>query len=130
MPERHQDWLRQAHDDLDHARLAAREGHLEWAAFAAQQAAEKACKALHLALGTDVWDHDLTALLGALPVAHRPGSDLLDRAKGLDRHYIPSRYPHGFAQGTPRDHYTSREAEQAIADAAAIVDFCARSIPR
>ncbi|MEX2146365.1 MAG: HEPN domain-containing protein [Candidatus Rokuibacteriota bacterium] len=27
--------------DLDHARLAAREGHLEWAVFAAQQAAER-----------------------------------------------------------------------------------------
>ncbi|MGH7342621.1 MAG: HEPN domain-containing protein, partial [Candidatus Rokuibacteriota bacterium] len=38
MPERHQDWMRQARLDLDHARLAAREGHLEWAVFAAQQA--------------------------------------------------------------------------------------------
>ena len=36
----------------------------------------------------------------------------------------------GFAQGTPRDHYTLREAEQAIADAAAVIEFCARSIPR
>ena len=44
MPERHQDWMRQARLDLDHARLAAREGHLEWAVIAAQQAAEKACK--------------------------------------------------------------------------------------
>ena len=48
MPERHLDWLRQARLDLDHARLAAREGHPEWAVFAAQQAAEKACKALHM----------------------------------------------------------------------------------
>jgi HEPN domain-containing protein len=30
MPERHQDWIRQARLDLDHARLAARERHLEW----------------------------------------------------------------------------------------------------
>ena len=85
---------------------------------------------MHLALGTDAWGHDLTALLGALPVPHRPGSDLLDRAKGLDKHYLPSRYPNGFAGGTPRDHYTRRDAEQAIADAVAIVDFCASSIPR
>lgn len=87
MLERHQDWLRQAHLDLDHARLAAREGHLEWAVFAAQQAAEKGCKAVHLWLGGDAWGHDL-----------------------------------------PRDHYTPREAEQAIADAEAILVFCARSI--
>ena len=63
-------------------------------------------------------------------IAQRPHPDLVDRAKGLDKHYLPSRYPTGFAQGTPRDHYTLREAEQAIADAAAVIEFCARSIPR
>jgi HEPN domain-containing protein len=130
MPERHQDWLRQARDDLEHARLSARQAHLEWAAFAAHQAAEKACKALHLALDTDAWGHDLTALFLALPPAQRPHADLVDRAKGLDKHYLPARYPNGFTQGTPRDHYTQREAEQAIADAAALLEFCARSIPR
>jgi hypothetical protein len=43
MPERHADWLEHARLDLDHARVAAQAGHFEWAAFAAQQAAEKAC---------------------------------------------------------------------------------------
>jgi HEPN domain-containing protein len=129
MPERHQDWLQQARLDLEHARLAAREGHLEWAVFAAQQAAEKACKALHLSLGGEAWGHDLTALLAALPMGHQPASDLVDRAKALDKHYIPARYPNGFAQGTPRDHYTRREADQAIDDGEAILEFCARSIP-
>ena len=130
MPERHQDWMRQARLDLDHAGLAAREGHLEWAVFAAQQAAEKACKALHMSLGGDAWSPDLTALLGALPQAHRAQDELVDRAKALDKHYIPSRYPNGFDQGTPRDHYTEREAQTAIADAEAILEFCTRSIPR
>jgi HEPN domain-containing protein len=130
MPERHQDWMRQARLDLDHARLAAREGHLEWAVFAAQQAAEKACKALHMSLGGDAWGHDLTALLGALPAERHAPDDLVDRAKALDKHYIPSRYPNGFDQGTPRDHYTEREAQAAIADAEAILEFCSRSIPR
>lgn len=129
MPERHQDWLRQALLDLEHARLAARAGHLEWAVFAAQQAAEKACKALHLSLGGEAWGHDLTALLNALPTEHRAPAELVDRAKALDKHYVLSRYPNGFAQGIPRDHYTPREAEQAIGDAEAIIEFCSRSIP-
>ncbi len=129
MPERHLDWLRQAQLDLEHARLAAREGHLEWAVFAAQQAAEKACQALHMSRGGDAWGHDLTALMSALPPDRRPPAELLDRARALDKHYIPSRYPNGFAAGTPRDHYTLREADTAIADAEAIVEFCARSIP-
>jgi HEPN domain-containing protein len=121
--------MRQARLDIGHARLAAREGHFEWAVFAAQQAAEKACKALHLALGGDAWGHDLTALLAALPEGRRAPDNLVDRAKALDKHYIPARYPNGFAQGIPRDHYTQREADQAIADAEAILEFCARSIP-
>jgi HEPN domain-containing protein len=80
MPERHQDWRRQARDDLEHARLSARQAHLEWAAFAAQQAAEKGCKAVHLALGSDAWGHDLMALLPALPAAaQRPHPDLYVR---------------------------------------------------
>jgi HEPN domain-containing protein len=74
--------------------------------------------------------HDLTALLTALPEPQRPPEDLLDRAKALDKHYLPSRYPNGFADGTPRDHYTAREAEQAIADAEGILGFCTRSISR
>jgi HEPN domain-containing protein len=129
MPERYQDWLRQAHLDLEHARLAARAGHFEWAVFAAQQAAEKACKALHLSLGGDAWGHDLTALLNALPSERRVPAELVDRAKALDKHYILSRYPNGFAQGIPREHYTPREADQSIGHAEAIIEFWSRSIP-
>jgi HEPN domain-containing protein len=128
MPERHRDWLEQADWDLDHARLATREGHFEWAAFAAQQAAEKACKALHLYLRSAAWGHDVTQLLGVLPAGHQPPSDLLDRAKALDKHYLPARYPNGFDAGTPRQHYTRREADQAITDAEAIIGFCRRSL--
>jgi hypothetical protein len=75
--------------------------------------------------GGDAWGHDLTALLSALPADCHPPADLLDRARALDKHYITSRYPNGFAAGTPRDHYTLREADIAIADAEAIVDVTA-----
>lgn len=130
MPERYRDWLRQARWDVDHARAAARADHFEWAAFAAQQAAEKACKALHLSLGSGAWGHDVTHLLGALPAGPQAPPDLVERAKALDKHYLPARYPNGFASGTPREHYTRREADQAITDAEAILEFCERSIPR
>jgi len=48
MANRDRDWLRQAHRDLEQAEDSRRTGHHEWACFAAQQAAEKAVKALHL----------------------------------------------------------------------------------
>jgi len=41
------DWLRQALRDLEHAKRSVELGDYEWACFAAQQAAEKAVKALY-----------------------------------------------------------------------------------
>jgi len=124
MPERHKDWMRQARNDLEFAMLAARENHFEWAAFAALQAAEKACKALHLFLGKSAAAHELTLLLENLPGEHQPPPDLLKRAKALEKHYMSARYPTMFPTGTPHDHYTREHGEQAIADAMAIIEFC------
>ena len=127
MAERSQDWFRQAEADLRHARHGVEDGDFEWAAFAAHQAAEKAIKALFQKLHLDAWGHALSLLLGSLPesVAAAP---LLDAAKRLDKHYIPTRYPNGFERGAPVDFYTRGEAEQAIADAEEIVGFCGGQI--
>jgi HEPN domain-containing protein len=38
------------------------------------------------------------------------------------------RYPNGFESGAPGDFYTRREAEGAISDADAIIEFCRRAI--
>ncbi len=57
MPNRALDWFRQALRDLDQADESRRTGRHEWACFAAEQAAEKAVKALHLHLGQEAWGH-------------------------------------------------------------------------
>lgn len=125
------DWFRQAEADLEHARHALRDGHHEWACFAAQQAAEKAAKAAHAALGQEAWGHVVTELLEALQ-PHEPAVDeaLLDRARGLDKLYIPTRYPNGLAGGAPADFYTRAEAERAITDAEAVLALCRRVLSR
>ena len=128
-PERYRDWLQQAQCDLDHARVAIRACHFEWAAFAAEQAAGKALKALHIFLRGAVWGHDLPLLLEGLPDGRPVPKDLVERAKALHRHYLNARYPTMFASGTPRQHYTLAEAEQALADAEVIVEFSRRGIP-
>jgi HEPN domain-containing protein len=46
MSNRAHDWLAQAERDLDQARDSQAAGRYEWACFAAQQAGEKAAKAL------------------------------------------------------------------------------------
>ncbi len=125
------DWFRQAEADLLHARHALRDGHHEWACFAAQQAAEKAAKAAHQGLGQEAWGHSVTELLQALQ-AQVPLVDdvLLDRARSLDKLYVPTRYPNGLPAGAPADYYTSSEAERAIADAEAVLACCRRVLSR
>jgi HEPN domain-containing protein len=128
MAERSADWFRQAEADLLHARHAADAGDFEWAAFAAQQAAEKAVKALFQKLHLEAWGHVISLLLGSLPEASAAVPSIVDAAKRLDKHYIPTRYPNGFDRGAPTDFYTLSEARQAIDDAEAILEFCRHQI--
>lgn len=130
MPSRYLDWLRQAEADLRHARNALASGDYEWSCFAAHQAGEKALKALFRRLGMDAWGHTLTALIGNLPAPAQPDEGLIQCAKVLDKHYIPTRYPNGFDSGAPTDFYTAQEAEQAIECAERIVTFCRDQIGR
>ena len=54
------------------------------------------------------------------PVA--PG--LEEGGRILDRYYIPSRYPNGYAQGKPGDYFKEHDANAAIAGAEEIIRFC------
>jgi HEPN domain-containing protein len=128
MPERSLDWLRQAEADLRHARNARDDEDYNWAAFAAHQAAEKAIKAVFQRRHLDARGHALSMLLENLPADVRPSADLVDFAKELDKHYIPTRCPNGFERGAPVDFYTRREAEQAITNGEAILEWCRRQV--
>ena len=63
---RHLDWLRQADADLRLARHAREGAAHDWVCFAAQQAAEKALKAVLMSRGADAWGNTVTALLGVV----------------------------------------------------------------
>ncbi len=129
MSGRARDWFRQAEADLRHARRALEDGAHEWACFASHQAAEKAAKAAHEAAGQEAWGHVVTELLDALR-SRAPEIDdaLLDRARSLDKLYVPTRYPNGLAGGAPTDFYTRPEAERAIADAEAVLAICRKML--
>ncbi|HNS19983.1 MAG TPA: HEPN domain-containing protein [Sedimentisphaerales bacterium] len=124
MADRSGDWFAQARRDLDHAADASEHGHFEWACFSSQQGAEKAVKAVYLRLHGESWGHSVLKLLQGLADKVSISESLLDAARALDRHYIPTRYPNGFDQGSPGDYYTRKEAEEAIAYAGQIVGFC------
>jgi HEPN domain-containing protein len=123
MTNRGPDWFAQAERDLEQAQDSRRAGRHEWACFAAQQAAEKAVKALHLHLGQEAWGHVVARLLTELPgtVGVLPG--LVDQARVLDTFYIPSRYPNSHPEGAPFEHYGSLQSEEALRHAGAILEF-------
>jgi len=124
MASRAEDWFRQALRDLQHARDALDRTTFEWAAFAAQQAAEKAVKALYQRLGAEARGHSVTQLLAALPPGARPPDALIETAKELDKHYITPRYPNSYPEGAPMDFYTRAEALRAVDGAERIIEHC------
>ena len=128
MVSRHADWLRQADADLRHAGQARAGGAHEWACFAAQQAAEKALKAVLMSRSADAWGHTVTGLLGLVATEEEAGEALVECAKTLDKHYIPTRYPNGFDAGAPTDFYTRKDSDDAIACAERIVGFARRQV--
>lgn len=123
MPNRATDWLAQATRDLEHAEQSRLSGRHEWACFAAQQAAEKAVKALHLSHGQEAHGHVVAKLLRDLPQQLVPGEALIDKARVLDGLYIPTRYPNGHPAGAPFEHYGSLQSEEAITYAREIIEF-------
>lgn len=115
------DWFRQAERDLEQARSSAAEHRHEWACFAAQQAAEKAVKALHLWSGQEAYGHVVARLLRELP--HELPEGLTDKARVLDGFYIPTRYANGHPEGAPFEHFGALQSGEAITYAGEIVGF-------
>jgi HEPN domain-containing protein len=127
MPQRTEDWLKQAKRDLEHARMDIKEGFYEWACFSAQQASEKALKALYQNMNALAWGHSVRELLQNLndkfEIEH-----LMEGGKILDKYYIPARYPNGFETGAPMEYFTLKEAKEAVEYADKIIRFCENNI--
>jgi HEPN domain-containing protein len=118
------DWLSQAKRDLKHSKESLKIKHYEWAVLASQHSAEKAIKALYYEMGADPWGHSIYKFLKKLPEGFEISKSLINAVKNLDKHYITSRYPNGFASGTPEDYYIKEDAEEAISDGERILKFC------
>jgi len=123
MPNRSGDWFRQAERDLEQAEDSRRSQRHEWACFAAHQAAEKAVKALHLRYGQEAWGRTVAKLLRELPPEAAAPADLPEKAMVLDGFYVPSRYPNGFPEGAPFEHYSPLQSGETIRYAGEIIDF-------
>jgi len=98
--ERSKDWTDEAEGDLEHAKSDLKGKYYNWACFSAQQAAEKAVKAVFQRMGAEAWDHSVADLLVELSKKHRISEEFMNRALELDKAYIPTRYPNAHPTGS------------------------------
>lgn len=126
---RSRDWMDQAEGDLEHARSDMERGFHDWACFSAQQAADKAVKAVFQGMGAEAWGRSVSDLLMELAKTHEVPEALIDGALELDKAYIPARYPDAHPSGSPRRRFTKEEARRLIGHATAILEFCAGLLP-
>jgi HEPN domain-containing protein len=119
-------WLLAAREDLAYARHAASGSHHAPACFFAQQAAEKAVKALHYLRGARaVMGHNVRALIEQLDPRSRSLEPLLDAARELDLLYVPTRYPNGLDSGTPAAAFSGAQSGRALDLASRLVEAAA-----
>ena len=109
-------WIAQARDDLLFARWVLEENRFfDKRCFVAQQAAEKALKAVAYREGArQVLGHSVASLLDALATRHPELLPLRPDARRLDRFYIPTRYPNGLPAGAPFENYDRNDLLQAV----------------
>lgn len=92
-----EEWMRRAHANLALARLHGTGVLLEDLCYQAQQAAEKALKALYIERGTAFpFTHDLDRLVLGLEAMGIEISEDLERVADLTRYALETRYPGAF----------------------------------
>jgi HEPN domain-containing protein len=117
-------WLEQAQADLRAANLSASGGAHEWACFQAQQAGEKALKALLYGHGTSViLTHSLRRLVRECETFEDTFSALGEAARLLDQHYIATRFPTDLdPELPPTRYYEQRDADVCLQSARSILE--------
>ena len=117
--EEYERWMISAKQTLESARADLNSGFYNWACFKSQQAAELAVKAYLYGIGQPKAGHSIAYLLSII----KAPQDIIDKAKYLDKLYIPTRYPDAWFSGSPSFYYTRKEAEDAIKYAEDIIKF-------
>ena len=114
-------WLKTGEDDLDAAAVLRKNRKFPQACFYAQQAAEKALKAIWYYRDADPWGHSIRKLIEDLEnvdlTLYARLKTLLRAGTVLDRFYIPTRYPNGLPELTPAEAYLEEDAEECIRQA-------------
>lgn len=118
-------WLKTGEDDLEAATIMKKNNKFSHACFHAQQAGEKAIKAIWNYADADPWGHSIRKLIWDLQGVdmnlYERFKNLSRTATILDRFYIPTRYPNGLPELTPAEAYLEEDATLCIQQAAEIL---------
>jgi len=108
---RYRDWLSQAENDLLWGNESLKNGFYAQTCFVAQQASEKALKALGFFRGIDmIKSHSLRAISQSLEI----NSEVEKASRKLDLYYITTRYPDSMPEGAPHENFSKDQAEEAL----------------
>lgn len=122
-------WLAQAEYDLRAAQTNADNQLYAYACFIAQQAAAKALKAFLYGEGArEVKGHSVFDLCKSAARTNKAFAKITERAKKLDRHYIPTRYPNALPGGIPGEAYDQSDAARAIALARQVIELVKQNL--
>ncbi len=120
-------WLAQAENDLAFAALASRERFFAQACFNAQQAAEKALKAVLYARGAEqVLGHSVADLVAECARLDGAFAALAARVTALDQFYVATRYPNTLPGGIPAEAFGQTDATRALGMAGEVLDAVRR----
>ena len=119
-------WLHTAREDLKAAEVLLTAGIFAQSCFCAQQAGEKAVKALWRLVDADPCGYSVKKLLLDFPrkAQIKDLEALTERAALLDKFYIPTRYPNGLPDLTPGQIYGKEDAQRGIEAARTLVEAC------
>ncbi len=119
-------WLYQALFDLNNAKKLFPEGNFSYTCFFSEQSAQKALKGyLIFNRNIDINIHAISKLLMRASQLDGSFKNFIDEGKGLDKHYLSTRYPDALPDPlVPFEAYTKEEAQTAIASAQKIFDLC------
>jgi len=124
-------WLAQAQRDLTDAEILLDAQSYASSCFHTQQAAEKAVKGFLYSQGIRaIISHSVTKLISECARIDGGFADFTEAGKELDRHYIGSRYPNFYAEGTASEYYTQEMAEKCLKYATSILKSVERFLTR
>lgn len=124
-PDDPREWLNRARSNMAKAKNRVPDAYLEDLCFDAQQAAEKAIKAVMIIRGIDFpYTHDLVSLMTTLEAHREHIPDTIRRAAKLTGYAVHTRYP------SLEEPVSEQEYAEAIETAEAVIQWAKEQIKR